>query len=51
METKTRPRLFHAADGEVAVRGGMIEAPAEQTAGGKAPKLSERPTGMPKDDQ
>jgi hypothetical protein len=51
METKTRPRLFHAADGEVAVRGGMIEAPAAQTAGEKAPKLSERPTGMPKDNQ
>jgi len=50
METKTRPHLFHAADGEVAVRGGMIEAPAAQMAGEKAPKLSERPTGMPKDD-
>ncbi len=51
METKTRPRLFHAADGEVAVHGGMIEAPAAQTAGGTAPKLSERPPGMPKNDQ
>jgi len=51
METKTRPHLFQAADGEVAVRGGMIEAPAAQTVGEKAPKLSERPTGMPKDDQ
>ena len=51
METKTRPHLFHAADGEVAVRGGMIEAPAAQTAGGTAPKLSERPPEIPKGDQ
>ncbi len=51
METKTRPRLFRAADGEVAVRGGMIEAPAAQTAGGTAPKLSERPPEIPKGDQ
>jgi hypothetical protein len=50
METKTRPRLFHAGDGEVAVRGGMIEAPAAQTTDEKLPKLSERPMGMPKDD-
>src|SRR5256886_14550391 len=50
METKTRPHLFHATDGEVAVRGGMIEAPAAQTAGGKTPKLSERPAAIPKDD-
>jgi len=51
METKTRPRLFRAADGEVAVRGGMLEAPAAQTAGSTAPKLSERPPGVPKGDQ
>jgi hypothetical protein len=51
METKTRPRLIHAANGEVAVRGGMIEAPAGETARGTAPKLSERPAGLPKDDQ
>ena len=50
METKTRPRLFRATDGEVAVRGGMIEAPATQTAGSTAPKLSERPPGIPKGD-
>src|SRR6266699_6282001 len=51
METKTRPRLFRAPDGEVAVRGGMIEAPAAQTAGSTAPKLSERPPEIPKGDQ
>jgi len=51
METKTRPRLLRATDGEVAVRGGMIEAPATQTAGRTAPKLSERPPELPKGDQ
>jgi len=50
METKTRPRLLRAADGQVAVRGGMLEAPVAQTARGTAPKLSERPPEMPKDD-
>src|SRR6476660_2520357 len=28
METKTRPHLVHSGGGEVAVRGGMVEAPA-----------------------
>src|SRR5881398_1360338 len=51
METKTRPRLFRATDGEVAVRGGMLEAPTAQTGGGTAPKLSERPPELPKGDQ
>jgi hypothetical protein len=51
METKTRPRLVHAANGEVAVRGGTIESPAPQTARGTAPKLSERPPALPKDEQ
>ena len=49
-ETKTRPRLFHAADGAVAVRGGMLESPAAQSARNRAPKLSERPAKMPTDD-
>jgi len=51
METKTRPRLLRAADGDVAVRGGMLEAPVAQTGRGTAPKLSERPPEMPKSDQ
>ena len=51
METKTRPRLVHAANGEVAVRGGVIEAPAAQAGRATAPKLSERPPGLPKDEQ
>lgn len=50
METKTRPRLAHSANGEVAVRGGVAETPA-QSSRSKAPKLSARPPGLPKDDQ
>jgi hypothetical protein len=50
METKTRPRLVHSGGGEVAVRGGMIEAPA-QSSGSKAPKLSARPPGAPSNDR
>ena len=48
METKNRPRLVHSSNGEVAVRGGMIETPA-QTSRSKAPKLSARPPGLPED--
>jgi hypothetical protein len=50
METKTRPRLVHSGSGEIAVRGGMVEAPA-QSSGSKAPKLSARPPGPPTDDR
>lgn len=50
METKTRPRLVRAANGEVAVRGGIIESPAAQSSRGTAPKLSGRPPQLPKDD-
>jgi hypothetical protein len=50
METRTRPHLVHSGGGEVAVRGGMVEAPA-QSSGGKAPKLSARPPGAPTDDR
>ena len=49
METKSRPRLVHSGSGEVAVRGGMIETPA-QTSRSRAPKLSDRPPGLPKED-
>ena len=48
METNTRPRLVHSGGGEVAVRGGMVEAPA-QSSGSKAPKLSARPPAAPSD--
>jgi len=50
METKTRPRLFHAADGAVAMRDGLLEIPAAQSARNRAPKLSDRPAKIPKDD-
>jgi len=50
METKTRPRLVHSGGGEIAVHGGMIEAPA-QSSGSKAPKLSARPPGVRTDDR
>jgi hypothetical protein len=49
METKTRPRLFHSGNGEVAVRGGLIDTPA-QSSRSRAPKLSARPPGLPKQD-
>jgi hypothetical protein len=48
-ETKTRPRLIHTEDGNVAVRGGMIETPATQTARESMPKLSDRPAELPKE--
>jgi hypothetical protein len=53
METKTRPRLVRSANGEVAVRGGVIETPAAQTKAVRdtAPKLSDRPPGMPRDNR
>jgi hypothetical protein len=50
METKTRPRLVRATNGQVAVRGGTIESPAAKTSRGTAPKLSARPPDLPKDD-
>src|SRR5436190_843087 len=49
METKTRPHLVHSGGGEIAVHGGMVEAPA-QSSGNKAPKLSARPPGPPTND-
>jgi len=51
METKTRPRLVRATNGDVAVRGGTLESPAAQSSRGTVPKLSARPPEMPKDDQ
>ncbi|MGE5208007.1 MAG: hypothetical protein ACM3KL_01610 [Alphaproteobacteria bacterium] len=50
METRTRPRLVHSGNGEIAVRGGTIEAPA-QSSRSKAPKLSDRPPGAPTNDR
>jgi hypothetical protein len=50
METRTKPRLVHLEDGKVAVRGGMLETPATQTARDSLPKLSDRPAAMPRED-
>jgi hypothetical protein len=50
METRTRPRLVHSGNGEIAVRGGIPEAPA-QSSGRKAPKLSARPPADPENDR
>ncbi|MGA7274076.1 MAG: hypothetical protein WBX14_04450 [Candidatus Udaeobacter sp.] len=49
METNTRPRLVHSGNGDVAVRGGVTDTPA-QTSRSNAPKLSARPPGFPKED-
>jgi len=51
METKTRPHLVRATNGEVAVQGGTIESPAARGSRGTAPKLSARPPEPPKEDQ
>jgi hypothetical protein len=50
METNTRSRLARAANGEVAVRWGVVESPTAQGSHGTAPKLSARPPDLPKED-
>ena len=50
METKTRPRLRQTPDGNVAVRGGMLDAPVAQSPQNPASKLSTRPSSIPADD-
>lgn len=47
METKTRPRLRHTADGAIAVSGGMRDVPVTQSAQSPASKLSTRPARPP----
>lgn len=42
-ETKTRPRLRHAADGIIAVSGGMVEGPIADSKRSPAPKLPDGP--------
>jgi hypothetical protein len=50
LEAKTRPRLFHAPDGEIVVRGGISQEIVTQAARANpaAPKLSDRPAAIPK---
>jgi hypothetical protein len=50
METKTRPRLRHAADGAIAVSGGRLDSPIAQSARSPVPKLSVRPPSVLADD-
>jgi hypothetical protein len=50
METKTRPRLRHVANGAVAVNGGKLDLPITQSARSPAPKLSARPPATPAED-
>jgi hypothetical protein len=50
METKTRPRLRHTANGSIAVNGGKLDVPAPTSARSPAPKLSSRPADLPADD-
>jgi len=50
METKTRPKLQLSADGQIAVRGGIMDAPVAQSAKQPASKLSARPATPPADD-
>jgi hypothetical protein len=50
-ETKSRPRLVHAPDGGVGVRGGMLESPAAPATGQGVPKLSDRPSETQRDEQ
>ena len=50
METKTRPRLRRAADGAIAVRGGMLDVPVAPSAEKPGAQLSARPAATPADD-
>jgi hypothetical protein len=50
-ETRSSPRLRRAADGTVAVSGGMRDVPVAPAAAGRAaPKLSDRPGNLPPED-
>jgi len=50
LETKSRPRLRHTADGSIAVNGGMLDVPTAETKRSPAQKLSDRPPGETADD-
>jgi hypothetical protein len=45
LETKSRPRLRHTADGAIAVNGGIQDVPIAESKRKLAPKLSDRPPG------
>lgn len=50
VETKTRPRLRHRSDGNIAVSGGALDLPVAETKRGPAPKLPVRPRADVTDD-
>ena len=50
LETKSRPRLRHTADGAIAVSGGMLDVPIAESKRSPAPKLSDRPPANSTDD-
>jgi hypothetical protein len=45
-DLKTRPHLIRAADGDVAVGGGMEVLPQAPETVAPGPKLSDRPAGL-----
>ena len=50
-QTRSSPRLSRAANGSVAVSGGMLDVAAAPTAAARAvPKLSDRPANLPPED-
>ncbi len=50
MQTKSQPHLRHAANGAIAVHGGMLDQPVPPSAQNTAPNLSARPPNNPQDD-
>jgi hypothetical protein len=50
LETKTRPRLRHTANGSIAVHGGMLDVPLAESKRAPAPKVSDRPPGRSADE-
>jgi hypothetical protein len=50
LETKSRPRLRHTADGAIAVNGGIQDVPIAESKRKSAPKLSARPPEKATDD-
>jgi hypothetical protein len=50
VETRTRPRLRHRADGNIAVSGGALDVPIAETKRRPAAKLSDRPPTDAADD-
>ncbi|MFN2507840.1 MAG: hypothetical protein ABR589_03610 [Chthoniobacterales bacterium] len=50
METRSRPRLRHSADGAVTIKGGTLDAPVAESARNPAAKLSARPPATTRDE-